>query len=244
MIRVLTISVALAAGGCGDDTPDCCTGGEHDAQSLDGGADATADATNSVDPDATPFVCDFNQPQPPGGNTLWAAPLSATGDQTLGGHSHDDGFGPVGHCPGARSQGQPYYALLAAGFETDTDIDNDNEQFSALPPTFWRDAQAFTGYGESAGRVNIYVDIVDADGTVLNVDSNPEIRLVQSIYEGPQLTIPLTSKPPGEFQTNMPMTGGARYAVSIAGASDQVINMRLPVNHHVTYCLVFRRTTD
>ena len=35
--------------------------------------------------------------------------------------------------------------------------------------------------------------------------------------------------------------GGTRYQVGIDGASDQVVNMRLPVNHHVTYELIFRR---
>lgn len=35
--------------------------------------------------------------------------------------------------------------------------------------------------------------------------------------------------------------GGSRYGASVKGASDKVVNMRLPVNHHVTYVLVFQR---
>ncbi|HJK89795.1 MAG TPA: hypothetical protein RMH85_26370 [Polyangiaceae bacterium LLY-WYZ-15_(1-7)] len=35
--------------------------------------------------------------------------------------------------------------------------------------------------------------------------------------------------------------GGARYGVSVEGASDRVVNLRLPVNHHVTDVLVFQR---
>jgi hypothetical protein len=243
-MRTLTIVALLALGACGDDGAGDDGGAAGDASTTN---DASSDAGRAIDApasDATPFVCDFGQPQGPPSSVLWAAPLSGTGAQTLGGHSHYDGHGPVGYCPGARVNGQPFYELIAVGFETDTDIDGDGEQFSALPPGFWRDAQMFTGYGESAGRVNIYVDIVDEVGTVLNTDSNPEIRLIQAVNQGPELAIPLTSKPANEFQTNMPMTGGARYAVSVEGASDQVINMRLPVNHHVTYCLVFRRMTD
>jgi hypothetical protein len=199
---------------------------------------APADAGGS---DAAPFTCDWDAPQAPASGVLWAAPLAATGAGTLGGHGHDDGFGAVGFCPGRPVAGQPFYRLIAAGFETDTDVTGDGDQDDALPVDFWQLAP-FDGVGESAGRVNIYVDIVGETGAVLGADSNPEIRIVRTIKDGPVDLIPLTSKPANEFQTNMPMTGGAvRYAVRIDGASDEVINMRLPVNHHVTYALVFRR---
>jgi len=213
----------------------------------DGGADATAagaDAAASDAPgaDARPFVCDINDPQPPPNSVLWPAVLSASGADTLGGHGHDDGFGAVGYCPGTPAAGQPFYQLVAAGFETDEDLNGVNGNGDALPVNFWRDAAHFVGVGESGGRVNIYVDIVDEAGTVLNVDSNPEIRLVRTIYQGPEDVLGLTSKPANEFQTNMPMIGGGtRYSVAIHGASDKVVNMRLPVNHHVTYELIFRR---
>ncbi len=186
--------------------------------------------------------CDFAAPVAPPASVLWAAPLSGTGADTLGGHSHDDGNGPVGFCAGTPESGQPFYRLIAAGFETDTDIDNDGDQSDALSVDFYKDAASFTGYGESGGRVSIYVQIVDLTGSVLNVLTNPEIHVVRSILNGPTESFPLTDKPANEFQTNFPMTGGGtRYSIAIEGQSDRVINMRLPVNHHVTYVLIFRR---
>jgi hypothetical protein len=92
--------------------------------------------------------------------------------------------------------------------------------------------------------VNIYVEIVDQNDKVFNVDSNPEIHVNVETLGGGTQTFPLTSKPANEFQTNFPMVGGGnRYGISIQGASDRVINMRLPVNHHVCYMLIFRRET-
>lgn len=210
--------------------------------SADAGADANRPAADAAASDAQPFVCDIDAPQPPPGSVLWPAELSASGAATLGGHGHDDGFGPLGYCPGTPVPGQPFYQLIAAGFETDEDINGSNGNGDALGVSFWRDAGNFDGVGESAGRINIYVDIVDEAGNVLNVDTNPEIRLVRSIHQGPEDVLPLTAKPANEFQTNMPMTGGGvRYSVSVQGASDRVTNMRLPVNHHVTFVLIFRR---
>jgi hypothetical protein len=186
-------------------------------------------------------VCDFAAPAPPPPGVLWAAPLSATGAATLGGHGHDDGKGPVGFCAGAPQAGKPFYRLVAAGFETDDDWIK-NGKNDPLPVDFWKDAAAFTGVGESGGRINVYVQIVDASGKVLNVTTNPELKIVKTIHQGPTETLSLDSKPASEFQTNFPMVGGGqRYGVAIEGASDRVINLRLPVNHHVTYALVFRR---
>ena len=245
--NIMGFMVALAlcpATGCSDSDdsarPDALTQGV-DATTLDA-PDLVIDGAAS---DATPFVCDLNNPQQPPGSVLWPNALSATGADTLNGHGHDDSLGAVGFCPGSPVPGQPFYRLIAAGFETDEDINGINGNSDALAVDFWRDSSEFTGIGESAGRVNIYVDIVDATNTVLNVVSSPEIRLVRTIYQGPEEVLPLTSKPANEFQTNMPMTGGgSRYSVSVQGASDRVVNMRLPVNHHVTFILIFRRVAE
>jgi len=241
-MAVLAVCAGTACGDSGE------TGNEVD------GSTANIDAPSSDAPvviadaatiDATPFVCDINNPQPPPGTVLWPSALSATGSQTLNGHGHDDSFGAVGFCPGTQVAGQPFYQLIAAGFETDEDINGSNGNADALAVDFWRNSAGFTGIGESAGRVNIYVDIVNEAGTVLNFDSNPEIRLVRNAYQGPEDILPLTSKPANEFQTNMPMTGGGtRYSLSVQGASDRVVNMRLPVNHHVTFMLIFRRVAN
>ena len=172
---------------------------------------------------------------------LWAKPLSATGAGTLGGHGHDDGKGPVGFCAGTPVSGQPFYRLIAAGFESDEDLDKDGNN-DPLPVDFWKNAASFSGVGESGGRINVYVQIVDGAGKVLNVTTHPEIRIQKTILDGPTESLKLDSKPANEFQTNFPMTGGGtRYGVAIEGASDRVINLRLPVNHHVTYVAVFRR---
>ena len=67
-------------------------------------------------------------------------------------------------------------------------------------------------------------------------------RVDRDLNNGTTDEIPIDDKPDNEFQTNFPMTGGgSRYGASVKGASDKVINMRLPVNHHVTYVLVFLR---
>lgn len=76
---------------------------------------------------------------------------------------------------------------------------------------------------------------------VLDRTSAPEVRLVREIQGGPTETLGLDDKPENEFQTNFPMAGGPSYAVRMEGASDRVLNMRLPVNHHLTFALVFRR---
>jgi hypothetical protein len=187
--------------------------------------------------------CDFALPIAPPPTVLWADALSATGAGTLGGHGHDDGLGAVGFCAGVPQPGEPFFRLVAAGVEVDYDIDGDgSDADDYLRVDFWQDPSAFTGFGESGGRVNVYVEIVDEAGAVLNEQSAPEIRIERTIEGGPTDLLPLTSKPPNEFQTNFAMVGGgARYGVQIEGVSDRVINMRLPVNHHVSYVLVFRR---
>ncbi len=121
------------------------------ASDASGGDAAVADAGSGID--AAPFVCDFRDPRPPGAEVLWPSQLSATGADTLGGHGHDDSYGPVGFCPGTPQAGMPFYRLIAAGFETDTDITGDGDQADFLPVDFWRDPNNFSGYGESAGRV-------------------------------------------------------------------------------------------
>jgi len=171
----------------------------------------------------------------------WAEVLTRTGAETLRGHGHDDERGPIGFCAGSPIAGQPFFRLLAAGFETDEDINADGDQGDPLPVDFWRDP-SHDGVGESGGRVNVYIELVDEAGAVLNRLSAPGVRFVREIRDGPVEAFDLTDKPPNEFQTNFPMTGGsALFAASIEGASDRVFNMRLPVNHHVTFVLVFRR---
>ena len=210
------------------------------AASSDAPADVTLDAST---PDAPAPPCTFDNPLPPPSSVLWPPQLSASGMDTLARHGHDDGHGPVGFCAGARVTGQPFYRLIAAAFEVDYDVNSSGASGDfAIHPTFWRDPATFDGLAESGGRVAVYVDIVDAAGQVLNVTTNPEITLTREIDGGPTDQFPLTSKPADEFQTNVPMVGGGqRYAFSVTGASDKVINMRLPNNHHLTYELVFRR---
>ena len=207
-----------------------------DAGALDAG-------TFGMDDAGPPLPCDFAAPHPPGADVLWPEVLNRTGIDTLGGHGHDDGAGAVGFCAGAAIAGQPFYRLLAAGFESDDDTNGDGDQEDALPVDFWRDEATFVGFGESQGRHHIYVQVVDGAGTVLNRDNAPDIRLRRTSGDGSlDEAYPLDSKPANEFQTNMPMAGGgARYAVAVDGASDHVVNMRMPVNHHVTFVLVFRR---
>ncbi len=176
-------------------------------------------------------------------DVLWPDALAATGDQTLGGHGHDDGKGPVIYCPGEPAAGAPFFRLIAAGVEVDFDIQADgSDADDYLRVDFYDDPATFTGLGESGGRVNVYVEVLDASGSPLDVMSAPEILILRTIEGGPTDELPLTSKPPNEFQTNFPMVGGgATYGVSIVGASDRVEKLRLPVNHHVSYVLVFQR---
>ena len=229
---------AGGAGGAGTSGSTSATGGAGVGGA--GGAAGSAGAGGTL-------PCDWDQPLAPPASVLWAEPLTKTGAETLGGHGHDDGHGPVGFCAGSPSGGEPFFRLVAAGFETDTDIDADGgDGDDPLPVDFWVDAASFTGVGESGGRVAIYVQILDEQDQVLNVDSAPEIRVERTIKDGPVEAFPLTSKPPAEFQTNFPMTGGgSRYAIRITtdagGTSDRVLGMRLPNNHHVCYELVFRR---
>ena len=230
-------SGGLATGGSGG----LATGGSGGLATGGSAGLATGGAAGDGGSGGAPLPCDFDATNPPPGSVLWAAPLSASGAATLGGHGHDDGKGPVGFCAGASLSGQPFYRLIAAGFETDEDIDKDGQN-DPLPVDFWKNAASFSGVGESGGRINVYIQIVDATGTVLNGASNPEIKIKRTIKDGPTDLIPLDQKPANEFQTNFPMTGsGTRYGTEIEGASDRVINMRLPVNHHVTYTLVYRR---
>lgn len=208
---------------------------ENDASRADA-QPAAADAMAS-------YACDFADPHPAPADVLWPAVLSATGEATLGGHGHDDGNGGVGFCPGNPSAGQPFYKLLAVGFETDTDLDGDGAYTHSLPVDFWRSPpDSFVGYAESGGRVHVYVDIVDENGVPLDRNSAPDIRLRREILDGPTELFPLDTKPANEFQFNFNMTGGGtRYAISVDGASDKLINLRLPVNHHVVYVAVFQR---
>ncbi len=252
--------VALAAlfgfcAACSDSDGTASTPGQNDASSdtgqdviaMDGRVpDAHSEAAPDASADASPDIitvpdCDFDSPNPPPSSVLWPAMLSASGSGTLGGHGHDDGKGPIGFCQGTPVAGQPFYRLIAVGFESDTDVTGDGKQDDPLPVDFWKNSANFTGLGESQGRINVYIEIVDASDKVLNVLSHPNIRIKRTIKDGPTDLMPLTDKPVNEFQTNFPMSGGARYGVELEGASDRVINMRLPVNHHVTFTLVFRR---
>ncbi len=216
--------------------------------SLDVPADAAADASvdaarDAVDAeaDAPAFVCDFDSPQVPPSSVRWAGLLDGSGEATLGGHGHDDGAGPIGFCPGTPVPGSPFYRLIAAGFETDVDTNSDGDMNDGLRPGF-HTAEPFIGVGESGGRVNVYVDVLDESGVALNRDSAPELALLREVFGFSVDRIPLDAKPPNEFQTNAPMTGGgARFGVQVEGASDRVVNMRLPNNHHVTFVLVFQR---
>ncbi len=234
--------VTLLALGCGDDGSP--TDDAADAAPPDGGGPADAAVLDQGLPSADlgpPPPCDYADPRPPPAEVRWAAPLNGSGAETLGGHGHDDGFGPVGFCAGEPVAGQPFYRLVAVGFETDEDLNGDGDQADGLTPDFWS-AEPFEGVGESGGRVNVYVNVLDEEGAPLNRDSAPELALIRELLDGGTERIPLDAKPPNEFQTNFPMTGGGtRYGVQVEGASDRVINMRLPVNHHVTFAVVFQR---
>ena len=175
---------------------------------------------------------------------LWPAPLTATGDLTLLGHGHDDGFGAVGFCAAVPSSGQTTFRLIAAGFETD----DGDAGLDSLPPYFWRQPELHDdGVGFSGGRVNVYINVLDENGDVLQGVSAPDVRVVATPLGGETVRIPLDNKPAHEFQTNFNMVGGRmRYSVRLdtaegTAASDEVWNLRLPVNHHVTYELIFQR---
>jgi len=95
-----------------------------------------------VEPDAdgefVPPACDLEDPQPPPveSGIAWDPRLSGTGEDTLGGHGHDDGLGPVGWCGSAAS---PHWGLAEALFQSDED-------------------------NESGGNHNIYVEVLDESG--------------------------------------------------------------------------------
>ena len=65
-------------------------------------------------------------------------------------------------------EGEPFFRLVAAGFETDEDINGDGDQADALPVDFWQDP-SHAGVGESGGRVNVYIEVVDEDGFTLSI---------------------------------------------------------------------------
>ena len=263
-VRAVLCAILVFSLGCGDDGSSIPGGGEAGGASgggmSAGGASSAGGGANAGGGGAAeggsgeggsggaspPSLCDFAAPAAPPAEVLWPAELSATGAGTLHGHGHDDGLGPVGYCAGTPVAGQPFYRLIGAGFESDEDIDGDGQAGNdALTVDFYRDPATFVGLGESGGRVNVYVEIVDADtGEILDASTAPEIRIARTILDGPSEQIPLDDKPPNEFQTNFPMVGGGvRYGVAIEGASDRVINLRLPVNHHVCYVLVFERSS-
>ena len=136
----------------------------------------------------------------------------------------------------------PYYKIIAVGFETDEDLNNDNDENDALLVDFYADPGSYTGVGESGGRINIYAQILDEMGNVLSGQSAPELSYELTIEGTDPLVLPLDNKPANEFQTNHPMTGGNTYGIRVNGApSDRVYNMRLPNNHHVTFTVVFQR---
>ena len=134
-----------------------------------GGGGGSGGSPSDAGSDAPPPSCDFSSPVAPPAGVLWAAPLSATGAGTLGGHGHDDGKGPVGFCAGTKLAGKPFYRLLAAGFETDDPA----LKTGPLAVDFWKNAASFSGVGESGGRINVYVQIVDQNDKVLNVTTDP-----------------------------------------------------------------------
>ncbi|HJL20388.1 MAG TPA: hypothetical protein RMH99_32270 [Sandaracinaceae bacterium LLY-WYZ-13_1] len=253
MRRAPWIGGLLLLAACGEPAPERDAGLDEgsptDAAGLDaaGGPDASLDAAvmDAAGPDAGVDAgappCAWDDPRPPPPSVLWPDVLNGTGAETLGGHGHDDGRGPVGFCAGTPAPGEPFYRLVAVGFETDEDVNGDGDQADALPVGFWRDPASFDGVGESAGRINVYLEVVDESGAVLDRRTDPALRFVREIRDGPTDPIPIDDKPDAEFQTNFPMTGGAVYAVEVEGASDRVHNLRLPVNHHVTFALVFRR---
>jgi hypothetical protein len=186
--------------------------------------------------------CGWDVPALPG-QAIFASALLDTAGDTLraGAHDHDDGLGAVGLCRGTPVPGAPYYRLIAAGFESDEDLDGSgSDADGALHPGFWRDDDP-RAVGESGGRHAIYVDVVDENGAVLDRNTAPELRIVKRFHEGPTELIGIDAKGPDEFNTNIPMWGGQRIAISVEGNSDEVMNLRMPANHHVGYVLIFQR---
>lgn len=185
--------------------------------------------------------CGWDVPADPQG-TVFADPLLGLGADTLraGEHDHDDGFGAVGLCRAEPVEGAPYFRLVAAGFESDEDLDGSGAiGDSALSLDFWRD-DAPRAVGESGGRRNIYVDVVDENGATLNADNAPELQIVRRTLGGASELYPVAAKV-DEFDTRLPMLGGERISVSIEGVSDEVLNLRAPAEHNVSYVLVFQR---
>jgi hypothetical protein len=192
-----------------------------------------------------PAPCDPSNPTPPPSSVLWPSLLTGTGPDTLNGHGHDDGKGPVGYCAFSARPGEPYYDIIAVGFESDQDLNADNDENDSLAVDFYGDPASFGGVGESGGRINIYAQVLDDSGVVLSGSTAPELRLVVTAEGGTPLSLPLDNKPANEFQTNYPMVGGGNsYGIAIEGQSDRVFNMRLPNNHHVTFVVVFQRRSS
>ena len=101
-------------------------------------ADPAPDGTPDQAGDDLSPACDLDDPRPPPAETgiAWDPRLSGTGEDTLGGHGHDDGAGPVGWCG---SGGRPRWGLVEALFQSDED-------------------------GESGGNHNIYFEVLDEAG--------------------------------------------------------------------------------
>jgi hypothetical protein len=90
------------------------------------------------DGELVPPACNFDDPRPPPPEwgIVWDPRLSGTGEDTLGGHDHDDGLGPVGWCGSGAS---PHWGLVEALFQSDED-------------------------NESGGNHNIYIEVLDESG--------------------------------------------------------------------------------
>jgi len=102
------------------------------------GADGDVPAEPDEEGEFVPPSCDPEDPQPPPPDSgiVWDPRLSGTGEDTLGGHGHDDGLGPVGWCG---SSARPHWGLTEALFESDED-------------------------NESGGNHNIYIEVLDESG--------------------------------------------------------------------------------
>jgi hypothetical protein len=102
------------------------------------GTDSDAPAEIEGDEDLALPPCDLEDPQPPPPDRgiVWDPRLSGMGEDTLGGHGHDDGLGPVGWCG---SSARPHWGLAEALFQSDED-------------------------NESGGNHNIYIEVLDESG--------------------------------------------------------------------------------
>ncbi|MBI2892564.1 MAG: hypothetical protein HYY06_03365 [Deltaproteobacteria bacterium] len=152
MTRALLTSLAVGLCACssGDDADadadsDADTDADADSDAdadadadSDGDSDTDADSDSDGDADGDVPVCDEGNPQPPAADSgiEWDPRLSAEGEETLGGHGHDDGRGPIGYCA---SGADPHWALTSALFQTDEDA-------------------------ESGGNHNIYLEVLDEAG--------------------------------------------------------------------------------